>query len=166
MNEPDYTNVWDTSRLDRSESYNSPGLYKAIDVIYDAMRTNMTMPPTILGPETAVWDSNYLDHPYMGSPRIHAASGHLYSAGEYMDSPNFFPRLAALLDNVHEKTKKHAIEQVYMTEFSSLKLPTREDPIPLARTIYETLTRVDCGMYLHCKFPLFPLLSFSCLFLM
>jgi hypothetical protein len=56
MNEGDYQAAFDSSRMDASESYAAPGLFKAIDVIYDALHANMSTPPAIVGPETAVWD--------------------------------------------------------------------------------------------------------------
>jgi hypothetical protein len=76
-------------------------------------------------------------------------SGHLYSAGDTFDSPGFFDRLRVLLANVQRKTKARQVRQVFMTEYASLKVHRDRDPLLLARTIYETLTRVDAGMYLH-----------------
>jgi hypothetical protein len=101
MNEPDYqSESFDSAKMDASESYTTPGLFKAIDVIYERLHATMRVPPVIIGPETATWDNDFLDHPYIGSPRIHAVSGHLYSAGDSFDMPGFFDRLGVILANV------------------------------------------------------------------
>lgn len=100
MNEPDYQAYFDSSKLDASESYTTPGLFKAFEVIYEALQENLKVPPAMIGPETAVWDNYFLDHPYMGNPRVHALSGHLYSAGDSFEVPGFFDRLSDLLANV------------------------------------------------------------------
>lgn len=149
QNEPDYTAGFDSARLDASENYDNPGLFKAIDVIYEALHKNMSVPPGIVGPETAVWDNNYLVHPYMGSPRVQALSGHLYSAGVDFNEPGFFDKLDLILANVKREAAQRQIQQIFMTEFSKLGDHAAGDPILLARTIYTTITKLNVNMYCH-----------------
>lgn len=149
MNEPDYQAVFDSAKLGASESYNEAGFFKAFDVIYDALHKNMSSPPAMIGPESAQWDNDFLNHPYLGNPRLHALSGHLYGAGDMFETPGFFERLDEMLENVKRKAQERRIRQVFATEFAALRDHKPRDPIMLARTIYTTLTKVDAGMYLH-----------------
>lgn len=149
MNEPDYQAVFDSAKLGASESYNEAGFFKAFDTIYEALHANMSSPPAMIGPESAQWDNDFLNHPYMGNPRMHALSGHLYGAGDMFETPGFFERLDEMLENVQRTAKERRIRQVFATEFAALRDHMPRDPIMLARTIYTTLTKVDAGMYLH-----------------
>lgn len=149
MNEPDYQAAFDSAKLAASESYNEAGFFKAFDVIYEALHQNMTNPPAMIGPESAQWDNDFLNHPYVGNPRMHALSGHLYGAGDTFETPGFFERLDEMLDNVQRKAKERSIRQIFATEFAALREHQPRDPLLLARTVYTTLTKVDAGMYLH-----------------
>jgi hypothetical protein len=50
---------------------------------------------------------------------------------------------------VQRKSEERAIRQIFATEFASLRPHKPRDPLLLARTVFETLTNVDCGAYLH-----------------
>lgn len=110
QNEPDWnTKDHPVCIFAPAEDYETPGYYRAFDVVYDTLFSALRRMPEMIGPEATGFD-NFATPPvnrapgfqpawYSGNPRVAAIANHLYDAGVHHDQPGFFDRLDTSLKN-------------------------------------------------------------------
>jgi hypothetical protein len=149
QNEPDCNSKEHESCVfSESENYDTPGYYKAFDIVYDTLQRNMINAPGMIGPEASSFD-RFIDHPYAGSPRIEAIGNHVHAAGVVFKNGTFFENLNASLQHGRQAAQKAHVRKVFVTESANVRSFHSRDPLLLARTIYDCLEVAHAGMFLN-----------------
>jgi hypothetical protein len=147
QNEPDYdSKEHETCLFSASENFDTPGYYKAFDVVYDTLSRNMADAPGMIGPETSGFE-RFIDHPYAASPRFEAIGNHIHTAGVAFGNASFFKKLHMTLEQARKAAESAQVKKLFVTESANLRPFQPRDPLLLA--IYDCLEIAQVGMYLN-----------------
>jgi glucuronoarabinoxylan endo-1,4-beta-xylanase len=149
QNEPDYSGYGSpTCVFGALETANIPGYYNAATAVSNAVKSSVTNPPRMFGPDCTGVQNYLAEFPFGGGGQFAAIGGHLYGSGNWVTSFDPYSFNSAMVQAKNFSVQK-GLQNLWMTEFAKLGAFDYQDPLRYAIIMQNAFTLADMSVYLH-----------------